>query len=148
MVVVDAVLAASAYLKREVALETAIDDLDIENSLLDSAIDQHQATEVRIPHDRDATLITLSKGLANTLGQDKAALQALADTRSDGLLERALGGIDALTTVMEQVHDRCSGRSAGLPRPGVAVDPLVEAAAQLCTANAGKSGASPVRYAP
>jgi hypothetical protein len=132
-----AVIAAGEYLRREVALTSAIDDLDIENSLLDSVIFQHQAPEAENPHDRDATLITLSKGLAHTLGQDKAALQALADTRSDGLLQRALRGIDALATVMEQVHDRCTERAAGQPSVGVAVDPLVEAAAQLCAANAG-----------
>ena len=38
--IVDAIQAAGAYLNREVAMETAIDDLDIETTMLDSAIDQ------------------------------------------------------------------------------------------------------------
>jgi hypothetical protein len=141
--IVDAVLAAGTYLKREVALETAIDDLDIENTMLDSAIDQVEGRQEQARLlARSSAETTISDGMHTTLAREEQTLRTLAENASPAdqiIIHNALSGIETLVKITEQFHDRAIERAAGIPVQPEPIDELVSHARNLCTSETGQS---------
>ena len=140
--IVDAVLAAGSYLKREVALETAIDDLDIENTMLDSAIDQIEGgrEQARLLA-RSSAETSISEGMNATLNREATILQNLAEhalPNDQATIQNALAGIETLAKITEQFHDRAIERAAGIPVQPESIDTLVSYAQKLCTSESGQ----------
>jgi hypothetical protein len=140
--IVDSVLAAGAYLKREVALETAIDDLDIENTMLDSAIDQiEDGREQALRLARSNAETSISEGMNTTLAREENILRHLAENASINdqvIINNALAGIETLAKITEQFHDRAIERAAGIPVQPESIDDLVSHAQKLCTSETGQ----------
>jgi hypothetical protein len=93
---VDAVRDAGEMLRMGVALDTAIDDLDLENAMLDAAIAQMRSHQAQALHStRQSAVSTMAAGLANTFTQEQEVLQTLATATASHSMQPAL--LDALT---------------------------------------------------
>ena len=128
--IVAAVRAAGDHLKREVALESAIEDLDIETTMLDSAIDhlgsgQTAAVERAEGHASNA----LSDGLTNALNREASIVRELVSEFPE--LTRAVKGIDALTVLLQQTGDRAIERAAGLEHADEDLDAMLQGFCQI-----------------
>jgi C4-dicarboxylate-specific signal transduction histidine kinase len=133
---VDVVREAGEALRREVALGTAIDDLDLETTMLDSAIGQMRSGQARaLRSERQSAVSSVAAGLAKTFAQEQAALEGLAeaaDTTGIGAtLRDALDGVRSITQLFEQLHDHALGRQSGVPASPESVDDIVTLAAEL-----------------
>ena len=115
--IISAVQAAGLHLKREVALESAIEDLDLETTMLDSAIDHLDAGRAgALERARGNASNTFSEGLAAALSRESAVVSALPSDSPE--LEQAVQAINALSTLVQQAGDRATEQSAGLdPAP-------------------------------
>jgi hypothetical protein len=138
-----AVMAAGQTLKREVALESAIDDLGTETTMLSSAIDHVDASrEQMATRTRDLASTTFAAGLTESLRGEWATLEALAnginqeDSQALGL---AADGVKALVETLEQATDRAIEVAAKIPNQAEALDPVLRRVASLLGAQAGKS---------
>ena len=130
--IVDAVRAAGEALRKAVALLTAIDDLDIENTMLDSAINQMESGKDRsISAAKNRAMTTLSQGLADTIRRDQEVLLSLAE--EDDSLAQALRGVQTVTDLLGQI----SVRSAGGSCTPESVDAMVSAAVELASGGDG-----------
>ncbi len=122
--IVRAVRAAGDHLKREVALESAIDDLDIETTMLESAIDhldtgRHATIKRTEGHASNA----LAEGLAAALMHEREVVQNLATIH--GGMDRSLRGVEAITALVEQTAVRAVERTAGLDHADEDIDSVV-----------------------
>lgn len=128
--IVDAVRAAGEALRKAVALSTALDDLDIENTMLDSAISQMEAGQGRAQRAaKEAAMSTMSQGLAQTIERQQAAWTSLAQEDQD--LTIALKGVRTMTDLLGQISNRSAEAAAGLQLTAESVDAMVAAAADL-----------------
>jgi DNA-binding NarL/FixJ family response regulator len=135
--IVDAVRSAGDALRAAVALSTAIDDLDIENTMLDSAISQMKEGHQRARKAaKDAAISTMSQGLAQTMQREKSAIENLAQDHAS--LGQALRGVHTITDLLGRISTRSQERNAGMPTTPDSVDAMVAAAADL-----GGSGPGP-----
>ncbi len=140
---VDAVRDAGEALRKEVALGTAIDDLDIENTMLDSAIGQMRDGQDRaLRSERQSAVSAMAAGLARTFAAEQAALEGLHD-QGINVVQDALDGVRSLTHLLEQLHDHAIDRQAGMPSTPEPVDEVVQLAAGL----AGLGPGAPVDVA-
>jgi len=134
--IVDAVRAAGEALRKAVALLTAIDDLDIENTMLDSAINQMESGKDRsISAAQNRAMTTLSQGLADTIRRDQEVLRSLAE--EDDSLAQALRGVQTVTDLLGQISVRSAERSAGGSCAPESVDAMVSAAVELASGGDG-----------
>jgi len=134
--IVDAVRAAGEALRKAVALETAIDDLDIENTMLDSAIGQMEASsDYTVSAAHSAAISTMSQGLAQAVSRDQQTLEGLAG--KDESLAQAMRGVQTVTDLLGQVHTRASEQASGLPATPESVDAMVAAAVELASGGPG-----------
>ena len=132
-----AVSDAEATLKREVALETAIDDLDIENTMLASAIDQLEGGLAKGPAQTEANAVTtLASGLAAILEREAERLR-LADS-SDTRIEGACEGLSLLTSLVDKAHDRAVEGRTDLPPVSEPLDELVDTVKRLVVLQGGE----------
>jgi DNA-binding NarL/FixJ family response regulator len=135
--IVDAVRSAGEALRTAVALSTAIDDLDIENTMLDSAISQMKEGHQRARHAaQNAAISTMSQGLAQTVQREKSAIENLAQDNAS--LGQALRGVRTITDLLGRISTRSQERSTATPATPESVDAMVAAAADL-----GGSGPGP-----
>ena len=127
--ITSAIRAAGAHLNREVAMETAIEDLDIETTMIVSAIDQlEDGRERSRAVARTNTATTFSDGLANIVAREQAALAPLADqieAEQHDVARRTMQGMEALKQIMEKTHDHAVEKAAGLPNAGEAIDEIL-----------------------
>ena len=131
---IKAVREAGLYLNREVAMETAIEDLDIETTMLDSAIDQLEHSEERtLQTDRTHVATTFTAGMIQVLENEQQVWSSLI-TEDPGIentaIRNALGGMKALSDIVERTLDHTIEQSAGLPPTGEDVDHLMTS---ICT---------------
>ena len=96
-VLVAAINDAEAYLKREVALATAVDDLDIENTMLESAIDHLESglerTKVK---SRSSATTTFAAGLSALLRREQDSLAEACKCLDEPMIntmEHAISGL-------------------------------------------------------
>lgn len=136
-----AVKAAGQNLKREVALESAIDDLEIETTMLSSAIDHVDASrEQAVTRTRDLASTTFAAGLTETLRGELAALEEAAGQADEGhshALRLATDGVSALVETLEQATDRSIEMAAGIPNQAEALDPVLQRISTLLGAQKG-----------
>jgi len=131
--IIQAVRAAGDHLKREVALESAIDDLDIETTMLESAIDHlDTGRHATVAQTEGHASTTLTEGLANALRHERDVVQGLADTH-DGL-QRSVRGVDAVADLMEQTAMRAVEQSAGLEHAKEDIDAIVRSFVSIWSA--------------
>jgi len=137
----NAVKAAGENLKREVALETAIDDLGIETTMLSSAIDHVDSSrEDAVNRTRGVASTTFSAGLTESL---RGELDALERAASDAApedsagLSLAIDGVAALVETLEHATDRAIESAAGIPAQLEPLDPILQRAATLLGAQMG-----------
>ena len=139
--IVDAVHAAGRYLNREVAMETAIDDLDIETTMLESAIDQLEGSRERNRQvDRNNITSTFSAGMVQILERERELLSAIETDlphEQRAVLRKTMEGIDTLAEVIERSHLYGIEKAAGLAPETEALDPLVEEIRTLVGPNIG-----------
>lgn len=132
-----AVSDAETNLKREVALETAIDDLDIENTMLASAIDQ---LEGGLDRDQPATtsgaITTFAAGLAAVLEREAERLKDAST--EDSRIQGACEGLSLLAGLVDKAHDRAIESRAGLPVSPEPLDALIDAVKTLITLQGGE----------
>ena len=137
-----AVKAAGQNLKREVALESAIDDLGIETTMLSSAIDHVGASrEQAASRTRDLASTTFAAGLTGCLRKELAALEGMAveiDEEDAHALRLATNGVSALVETLEQATDRAIEMAAGIPNKAEALDPVLHRVVTLLEAQTGK----------
>ncbi len=137
--IIDAVRAAGVYLNREVAMETAIEDLDIETTMLESAIDQLESSQERtLEVDRTNIATTFTAGMIQLLEKERAhILSMLSDgtTEHNQVIEEAIAGIDALADIIEKSHDHAIEKAAGIPPAGESLDQLVQNISTLLNLN-------------
>ena len=128
---------AETNLKREVALETAIDDLDIENTMLASAIDQ---LEGGLDRDQPATtsgaITTFAAGLAAVLEREAERLKDAST--EDSRIQGAFEGLTLLAGLVDKAHDRAIESRAGLPVSPEPLDALIDAVKTLITLQGGE----------
>ena len=135
--IIGAVRAAGQNLKREVALESAIDDLDIETTMLTSAIDHLGADRAAaLERTEGHASNTLSDGLARALNREAEVVRVLAQT--DDALTVAVEAIDALTAMVEQSGVRAIERAAGLPHAPEELDGIVRGFCAIWEAQHGE----------
>jgi len=136
--VLAAVADAEAMLKREVALETAIDDLDIENSMLASAIDQLSSglTDGR-SRVSAAALTSFAEGLAVTLEREVARLAEVGAL--DPRIEDARRGLSLLTALVDRAYDRATTHPTNEDdrHPPEPLDDIIEMVRQLIVYQGG-----------
>ena len=132
--IVEAVRAAGVYLNREVAMETAIEDLDIETTMIDSAIDQLEVNQERtIEIDRTNIATTFTAGMIHILEKERNGMSSmLSDTPSqeNAAIQQTIIGMNALADIIEKSHDHAIEKAAGLPPAGEELDQLVK---NVCT---------------
>ena len=123
---INAVREAGLYLNREVAMETAIDDLDIETTMIDSAIDQLHGTREQIRHvDRTNMATTFAAGMMTMLERERAWVEKLE--KADLLpTQHTTKGLQALINILEMAHDFAIEQSAGIPVTPTSVDAMVD----------------------
>ena len=135
--IVDAIQAAGAYLNREVAMETAIDDLDIETTMLDSAIDQIHGNRDQDRHiDRGNVATTFAAGLMDLVEREREWIESLEDM-GNNTIENAKTDIEILTQILESAHDFAIEESAGIPITPSSVDHLVDQIRTLLSSHTG-----------
>ena len=138
-----AVKAAGQNLKREVALESAIDDLGIETTMLSSAIDHVDSSRDRaVARTRDQASTTFAAGLTESLRGELAALEDVASNANEEdsqALRFATDGVVALVETLEQATDRAIEIAAGLPNKAEALDPVLQRVVILLEAQTGRS---------
>jgi len=128
--IVDAVRAAGEALRKAVALTTAIDDLDIENTMLDSAINQMEAGQRRsLSAAQDVAMSTISQGLAQTVKREQSTLQTLAEDNDS--LAQALRGVQTVTDLLGRISTRSAERASAGGTSPESIDAMVSAAADL-----------------
>ena len=128
--IVDAVRAAGEALRKAVALATAIDDLDIENTMLDSAINQMEAGQDRtLSAAKEVAMSTISQGLAQTVKREQSSLQSLATDNET--LTQALRGVQTVTDLLGRISTRSAERASGAAVQAESMDAMVAAAADL-----------------
>ena len=139
--IVEAIQAAGAYLNREVAMETAIDDLDIETTMIDSAIDQLHGNRDQIHHvDRTNMTTTFAAGMMTMAERERVGMEALEDADL-APIQGATQGLKILTHILEMAHDFAIEMSAGIPITPYALDPMVDGVRSLFpSSTAGHSG--------
>ena len=131
--IVAAVRAAGENLKREVALESAIDDLDLETTMLDSAIDHIDAgRDAALQRSQTAAANTLAIGLATALRREGEVVDNLQSEQP--IVSRVTTGIEDLATVVEQASDRAIERAAGLPPVAEKLDEILTRARRIWVA--------------
>ena len=141
-VLVNAVRDAEAYLKREVALVTAIDDLDIQTTMISSAIDHiEDGQEQSRQNNRATATTTFASGLSTLLERERSLLTtAAATTEGDSSpLENAAAGLQLLCDLVEKSHDRAIEDSAGMPMAEEDIDDLIEIAKRIIELQVGLS---------
>ena len=140
--IVEAIRAAGTYLNREVAMETAIDDLDIETTMIDSAIDQLHGNRDQVRHmDQTNMTTTFAAGMMAMAAREQEWLEALVETHQ-GPISSASQGLKTLTTVLEMAHDFAIEKSAGIPVTPYSLDPFVDQLRSLFSSEtSGHSGA-------
>ncbi|MEC9388870.1 MAG: hypothetical protein VX944_02235 [Myxococcota bacterium] len=135
--IVSAVRAASQNLKREVALESAIDDLDIETTMLASAIDHLDAGRAAaLERTEGHASNTLSNGLARALNREAGVVRDLA--QADEGLSVAIEAIEALTAMVEQAGVRAIERAAELPHAPEDLDAIIRGFCAIWAAQHGE----------
>ena len=126
---INAVNDAESYLKREVALATAIDDLDIENTMLESAIDHLEGGIQRTKDKtRQSATTTFAAGLSALLLREQEQLSAAGATLDDDLsrpLQGAIRGLELLAEILDKTHDRSVEQSAELIPNHESLDDLI-----------------------
>jgi len=131
--IVSAVRAAGENLKREVALESAIDDLDIETTMLDSAIDHIDAgRDAALRQSQTTAANTLATGLATALRREGEVVQRLPTEQA--IVNRVTAGIEDLAELVEQSSDRAIERAAGLPPVAEKLDEILNRARRIWSA--------------
>ena len=131
--IVHAVRAAGDHLKREVALESAIDDLDIETTMLESAIDHlDTGRHATVARTEGHASTTLTEGLARALRHERDVVQRLAETHEG--LARSVRGVDAIAGLVEQTAVRAVERSAGLDHAEEDIDAIVRSFVSIWSA--------------
>ena len=136
--IIGAVRAAGENLKREVALESAIDDLDIETTMLASAIDHLGAGRAAaLERTEGHASNTLSDGLARALNREAEVVRALA--QNDDTLAVAVEAIDALTAMVEQAGVRAIERAAELPHAPEDLDGIIRGFCAIWEAQHGET---------
>ena len=134
---VAAIRDAEATLKREVALVTAIDDLDIETTMLSSAIDHiNDGAQRSRDGDSNRATTTFAAGLSSLLEQERSALSAACakvGAEQQGSIQNAITGIRLLGDLVDEAHDRAIEAAAGLTPKAVSIDALVDTARTLIT---------------
>jgi hypothetical protein len=134
--VIAAIRAAGAYLNREVAMETAIEDLDIETTMISSAIDQIEGSRERIREVAlTSTATTFASGLMQLLSTEQNHLasfteQIPADQRH--IIQKVEKEMVALTHIMERTLDSAIEQSAGIPNQGEVLDDILAHVRTLC----------------
>jgi DNA-binding NarL/FixJ family response regulator len=138
--VIAAIRAASAYLNREVAMETAIEDLDIETTMISSAIDQIEGSRERIREVAlTSTATTFASGLMQILSSEQKQIAPLAEqipAHQRHLAQHALMGMDALMHILERTLDYAIEKSAGIAQ-GEPLDDVLSHVRTLCGPNLG-----------
>ena len=136
-----AVKAAGQNLKREVALESAIDDLEIETTMLSSAIDHVDASrEQAVTRTREQASTTFAAGLTEALRGELATLEAVAnevDEHDSRTLRLATDGVNALVETLVQATDRSIETAAGITSQAEALDPVLQRVSTLLGAQKG-----------
>ncbi len=128
--IVDAVRAAGEAMRKAVALTIAIDDLDIENTMLDSAIVQMEASRERALSAAQVSAVSMvSQGLSDAVRREQQVLEDL--TNDDPSLAQAMRGVQTVADLLGQVHARSGERAAGLAATPESVDAMVAAAVEL-----------------
>lgn len=139
---VAAVHDAESYLKREVALVTAIDDLDIENTMLESAIDHLEGGIERTrTKSRHSAITTFSDGLSVLLERERSILSTAKQSTETYLqdhLTRSIRGFSILGSLLDKTHDRSVEQSAGLSSIPEALDDLVRSVCEIICLQDGK----------
>ena len=132
-----AVSDAETNLKREVALETAIDDLDIENTMLASAIDQLEGGPDRDkPATTSGAITTFAAGLAAVLEREAERLKDASS--EDSRIQGACEGLTLLAGLVDKAHDRAIESRAGLPVTPEPLDALIDAVKTLIALQGGE----------
>jgi len=130
-----AVQDAETYLKREVALVTAIDDLDIETTMLESAIDHLEGGLDRTKEkSRISATTTFASGLSSLLRREREVLieaSEHAGESSANSLNRSIRGLDILAGLLDKTFDRAVEISADLPTMPEPIDELIAAVREL-----------------
>jgi len=139
--VIAAVVAAGKYLNREVAMETAIEDLDIETTMISSAIDQIEGSRDRVREVAlTSTATTFASGLMHILSQEQERLAPLMDQipeEKKHLAHHVVEEMNALTQIMERTLDHAIEKSAGIPGQGEPLDSLLKQVRTLCGPDIG-----------
>ena len=136
--IIGAVRAAGQNLKREVALESAIDDLDIETTMLASAIDHlGSGRAAALERTEGHASNTLSDGLTRALHREAEVVRELAQT--DDALAVAVEAIDALTVMVEQAGVRAVERAAELPHASEDLDAIIRGFCAIWEAQNGEA---------
>lgn len=135
--ILSAVADAESNLKREVALETAIDDLDIENTMLASAIDQLEGGLAK-DHQKTTSgaITTFASGLATILEREAERLKA--SSAEDPRIHDACEGLKLLAGLVDKAHDRAVEMRAGLPVTPESLDNLIDAVKTLVVLQGGE----------
>jgi hypothetical protein len=140
---VGAVRDAEATLKREVALVTAIDDLDIETTMLTSAIDHiEDSQDGSSRRSRTQATATFALGLSSLLEREHACLQReLPHLEGDHLsaIEGALEGIVLLGGIVDEAHDRAIESGAGMTPTPVCADTVLGSVRTLLKLSTGQA---------
>jgi hypothetical protein len=141
-VLVTAVRDAEAYLKREVALVTAIDDLDIQTTMISSAIDHIEDGQEQSRQNNKANATTTFASGLSTLLERERGLLATAATTADGdrdPLDNAAAGLQLLCELVDKSHDRAIEHSAGMSMAEEGFDDLIETARRITELQTGLS---------
>ena len=131
-----AVADAESNLKREVALETAIDDLDIENTMLASAIDQIEGGLSKdLSKTASGAVTTFAAGLATILEREAERLRATS--ADDERIRDACEGLTLLVGLVDKAHDRSVEARAGLDLAPEPLDALIDVVKTLILLQGG-----------
>lgn len=135
--ILSAIADAESNLKREVALETAIDDLDIENTMLASAIDQLEGGLAKA-HEKTTSgaITTLASGLATILEREAERLKSTPE--EDARIQGACEGLTLLAGLVDKAHDRAIESRAGLGVSAEPLDALIDAVKTLVMLQGGE----------
>ncbi len=132
---ISAIEDAESYLKREVALATAIDDLDIENTMLESAIDHLEGGAERTKEkSRSSATTTFAQGLSTLLMRERDALSNAREDLNEEMqsrIDRPIRGMEILAGLLDKTHDRAVERAANLPLLTEPLDDVISTTREL-----------------